>query len=99
MQSIETRFIGPTNSRGSRYKAIAGDGGKGFTLTVEADYRLGSEENHARAARLLIQKLGWFHDESRGDRYADWYAGGTSRGYVFVCCVDYAKLEPKGKYE
>ncbi len=93
MTSIRTKFIGPTNTSGSRYKAIAGEGGKGFTLTLGADDRLNSEENHNRVARALIQKLGWFHDEARGDRYGDWFGGGTPEGFVFVCAVSYAKLE------
>jgi len=93
MQTIRTKFLGPTNNRGSRYKAIAGDGGKGFELTLSADYALNGEGNHYRVARALIQQLGWFRDETRGDTYGDWYGGGTPEGYVFVCCVDYAKLE------
>ena len=92
-------FLGPTNVRGSRYKAVAAGrkGHKGFTLTVSGDYRLNGEANHYQVARLLIEKLGWFNDPQRGDTYGDWYGGGTDDGYVFVCCVDYAKLtrEPK----
>ncbi len=93
MTSIRTKFIGPTNNRGSRYKAIAGEGGKGFTLTMSADYALNCEQNHERVAQALIKQLGWFHDEKRGDTYGDWFSGGTERGYVFVCAVSYAKLE------
>ena len=94
MQSIETRFLGPTNSRGSRYKATAEAG----SITVSADYRLGCEQNHERAARMLIDKLGWWHDSERGDRYGDWYGGGTKTGYVYVCCADYAKLAQVGQF-
>ena len=97
MTTIKTRFIGPTNSRGSRYKAIAGEGGKGFTLTVNADDRIGSEDNHYRVARMLIDKLGWFHDPTRGDRYGEWFGGCTPDGYVFVCAVEYATLDPTGR--
>lgn len=88
MQTIETRFIGPTNSRGSRYKATCEAG----SLTLAADYRLCPEDNHRRVARALIEKLGWKHDTERGDTYGDWYMGSTKTGYVFVCCVDYAKV-------
>lgn len=95
MTTITTSFLGPTNHRGSRYKAVANNDGKaGFQLTVEADDRLGLEANHYHVARLLIEKLGWFHDETRGDTYGDWYGGGQhDGGYVFVCAVEYAKLE------
>ena len=63
------------------------------SLTLGADDALGSEENHVRVARALIEKLGWWHDEARGDRYGDWVYGGTAEGYVFVCSVSWARLE------
>lgn len=84
MQAIETRFLGPTNFRGSRYKATCDAG----SLTLAADHSKGMEENHARVARALITKLGWWHDTTRGDRYGEWYIGGTKDGYVFVCAVE-----------
>jgi hypothetical protein len=61
------------------------------------DYAIGSEENHLRVARALIAKLGGFHSEGRGDNYGDWYHGGTPDGYVFVCAVSYARVEPTPK--
>ena len=88
MQAITTKFYGPTNCRGARYKASCEAG----SITLSQDYAIGSEENHVRVARALIEKLGWFHDDARGDRYADWYSGGTPTGYVFVCAVEYAKV-------
>jgi hypothetical protein len=95
MTTIQTTFLGPTNTKGSRYKAVAGEGGKGFTLTLGADHTIGLEDNHYRVARELISRLGWFHDEARGDRYGEWYGGGKfNGGYVFVCTVEYAKLTP-----
>ena len=93
MTSITTKFLPATNHRGSRYRATAGEGGKGFTLTVEADHGLDSDGNHYRVARQLIERLGWFHDDARADRYADWFGGGTPTGYVFVCAVSYAKVD------
>lgn len=48
-----------------------------------------------RGSRLLIRRLGWFHEPNRGDKYGKWYAGGTRRGYVFVCAVEYAELKPE----
>lgn len=97
MVSIETKFIGPTNNHGSRYKAwVPEDIGHDKTprsITLESDHTLGSEQNHYRVARALIAKLGWFHDGSRGDTYGKWYGGGTRTGYVFVCALDYAELK------
>jgi len=91
MQAITTIFLGPTNRRGSRYKATCEAG----SLTLEADYRLGCEENHVRVAQALIAKLGWFHEDARGDTYGDWFCGASKgRGFTFVCTVDYAKVPP-----
>jgi hypothetical protein len=90
MQAITTKFLGPTNFRGARIRASC----EAMTITVETDHGLDAEENHQRAARLLIEKLGWFHDEARGDRYGRWFGGGTKDGYVFVCAVDYAEVTP-----
>jgi hypothetical protein len=54
-QAIETKFLGPTNFRGSRIKASAQAG----SITVSYDHALSSEENHTAAARALASKLGW----------------------------------------
>jgi hypothetical protein len=47
---ITTKFIGPTNTRGSRIKATRGNQSK----TIAWDSTLGIDENHARAAQVLI---------------------------------------------
>lgn len=90
MQAISTKFLGPTNTRGSRYKATCEAG----IFVTEADHTLGSEENHVRVARKLIDKLGWFRDAAGGPDTRDWFGGSTPDGYVFVCGANYARLEP-----
>lgn len=76
MVAILTKYIGPTNSRGSRYKAMRGDGRPGDpSLTVSANYQLSSEENHATAAFAFAQKMGWS---------GRWVGGGTYTGLAFV---------------
>ena len=75
MTAIETRFIGPTNHRGSRYKAIALDTKQ--TITVTADDTLSCADNHAAVAKALIKRQGW--------NYAQWVVGASDRGYIFVC--------------
>ena len=55
LQAIQTKYIGPTNSRGSRVKAYCQAG----SITVSWLHNLNSEENHKRAVLELIKKLGW----------------------------------------
>jgi hypothetical protein len=53
MQSIVTKYIGPTNTKGARIKATSCGG---FSVTVPFDYE-GNE--HETAARELCKKLKW----------------------------------------
>lgn len=55
MQAIETRYLGPTNARGSRIRAKAAAG----SLTVSYDHALNSAANHKAAAVALANKFGW----------------------------------------
>lgn len=55
MQAIATKYLGPTNHRGSRVKATAWAG----SITVSWDHRLNSESNHRAAAEALAKKFGW----------------------------------------
>ena len=71
MQAIQTRYLGPTNTRGSRIKATAYAG----SITVDYDHSLRTEEAHAVAAVALARKLGW-------DGYL--ICGGLHDSYVFV---------------
>lgn len=89
MTAIQTYFLGPTDHRGSRYKAVAL--GTGHSVTIEADHRLNYDANHCRAAAALAKKLGWV--KAPGNRYGDWYQGdGGKQGYVFVMALEYAKV-------
>lgn len=56
MQTITTYYIGPSNFRGSRYKAITS--GK-TSVTIECNSALSSEENHVLAFKALIKKMHW----------------------------------------
>jgi hypothetical protein len=55
MQAIRTRYHGATNTRGSRITASCEAG----SLTMPFDYSLNDEGNHAKAAQLMIKRLGW----------------------------------------
>jgi len=72
-QAITTRFIGPTNHRGSRIKARAAAG----SITIPYPHALSIEKAHAFAASHLADKLEW---------HGQWFGGGmpTEDGYVFV---------------
>jgi hypothetical protein len=82
MQAITTKYFGPTNKHWIRYKASCQAG----SITVPQDDNLNPEQNHVRAARMLIEKLGW--------SYGAWYYGGTKDGYVFVCGVPGSEVRP-----
>jgi hypothetical protein len=70
-QAIETRYAGPTNSRGSRIIVTAQAG----RLIVPWDDALDVNENHAVAAQMFIDRMGWG---------GNWVGGGTEDGFVFV---------------
>lgn len=73
-QSIQTRYMGPTNYRGSRVKARSSSG---LSLTVSWNDALDTDANHATAAQALARKLKW---DGR------WIAGGgpDGKGNVYV---------------
>lgn len=86
MQTINTKFLGPTNYRGSRVKASCEAG----SIIVSWDYGLDSDENHMDAANQLREKLGWDQD-----CYADMVGGHTKTGMVFVFNTDHYKLDSR----
>lgn len=75
MKAIETRYHGPTNTRGSRISASDSDGNR---VSIPYPYELSGEDVHRKAAEALAHKMGWLTDGMRLE------AGATKRGYVFV---------------
>lgn len=59
-QAIQTKFLGPTNHKGSRVKATCDAG----SAVVSWDYNLDTEGNHRAAAWTLCAKLAW-EDQNR----------------------------------
>ena len=55
LQAINTKYLGPSNVRGSRVKATAAAG----TKTIEWDDALTAARNHERAAHELARKFKW----------------------------------------
>lgn len=74
-QSISTRYIGPTNYRGSRVKARSSSG---LSLTLSWDEALDTNANHTKAAEALAVKLKWSGRWVGGD------ASQLTRGNVYV---------------
>lgn len=72
-QAITTKYLGPTNYRGSRIKARCQAG----SIIVSWDHALDVFDNHIRAAKALADKLDWT---------ADWVGGSLpdDTGYAFV---------------
>ena len=56
MKAIETKYHGPTDTRGSRITASDSDGNR---VSIPYPYELSGEECHRKAARRLCQKMGW----------------------------------------
>ena len=73
-QSISTKYLGATNTRGSRVKAKSSSG---LSLTLSWDDALNSDANHKAAAEALAVKLKWS---------GHWVAGADrdGRGNVYV---------------
>lgn len=63
MQAIVTKYIGPTNHRGSRIKAVAAAG----SVTVPYEYGMDTQGAHRVAAAALCEKLDWEFDHVAGD--------------------------------
>ena len=72
MKAIETRYLGPTDHRGSRIVASDSDGNR---VTIGYKSELDSDQNHKAAAVALCDKMGW-----KGDLAGGW----VKRGMVWV---------------
>ena len=81
MQTIMTKYYGPTNYRSAR--VAAWNSSKTRKIWLDYDYSLEDDENHTKAARWLKERLGW-----RGI----WVGGHTLDGMVFVCTETRNKL-------
>lgn len=62
MKAIQTRYHGPTGTRGSRYSASAEGVGR---IYLPTDHSLNSDGRHEAAAKALAAKHGWLRDGSQ----------------------------------
>ena len=72
-QAIITKYLGPTDRRGSRVKATAEAG----SVTLEWNDALDIIDNHWAAALALANRYGWLER-------CHLRAGGTAEGYFWV---------------
>jgi hypothetical protein len=74
MIAIQTKYLGPTNTRGSRIKAWTDSG---FSVTISYPHEISHELCHFEAVKALVAKhaLSWDITDMR--------YGGTEKGYVF----------------
>lgn len=86
MQSIITKYLGPSNFRGARIKAKA-TGGAG-SMTRSYDYALNTEENHRASAKAFAKHLQWPGTWIEGD------LGDGMGGYVYVCINSRMSVHP-----
>ena len=73
MKAIQTKFIGATNTRGSRVTVRDGDGNSTWS---SYDHGMNAERNHAAGAKKLCDKMKW-----TGAFVSGWLKAGT---YVHV---------------
>jgi len=76
MKAIETKYYGPTNTRGSRIVASDSDGNR---VSIPYPHELSGEACHWKAADTLRVKMGWA---------GKMIGGGTKAGYCFVFVTD-----------
>lgn len=76
MQAIITRYLGATNTRGSRIKASARAG----SITLGWDDSMSPEANHKRAALALASRFKW--------NYGPWHGAALLDGPLVWVCAD-----------
>lgn len=59
MKAIKTKYLGTTNTKGSRIKAVIDDGKGDRSLTVPYDHYNDAYHNHVLAAEALAKQLDW----------------------------------------
>jgi hypothetical protein len=86
--TIETAFLGPTDTKGSRISATCKrDSNKTYRKTIAYEHAFTSEVNHHRAAEALMQAIDadTTYDGAEPFRIvARGYGGRSDAGYHFV---------------
>ena len=77
MQTISTKYLQATNTKGARIKATTSSG---ISVNVPYMYECSQSDNHWAACNWLMEKLEWHGQEM--------IQGSTKDGYVFVFAND-----------
>ena len=83
MQTIITKFISATDTRGSRIKASFASGGANDnrpSVTIPYPHEDSGAACHWQAAKILVERMGWHGRE--------FTSGALNDGYVFVFSSD-----------
>jgi hypothetical protein len=79
IQTIVTKYLGPTNNRGARIVARA----YAKRIVIAWDHALDVADNHRMAATELARKLNWI-EPGNGQKYK--YVGGSMPGRHWIWC-------------
>jgi hypothetical protein len=82
MQAIRTRYIGPSNVRGSRIQAKC----EARTMYVSYDHALNLGENHRAACEALMLAMGWIPEHPT--HYENRVGGVFAHDYYWVALND-----------
>jgi hypothetical protein len=80
MQTINTKFLSPTNTKGARIKATASS--NGVSVTLPMNYEFDGIDIHKPSVIALAKKMAWT-GEMVGGAF-----DGTGDAYVFVFTND-----------
>ena len=82
MQAIRTRYIGPSNVRGSRIQAKC----EARTIYLPYDHALNLDGNHRAACEALMTVMGWTPEH--GAHYENRVGGVFAHDYYWVTLND-----------
>ena len=84
MQAIQTRYLEPTDTRGSRIVAECEAG----RVTLNWDDTLSADTNHVAAREILCRKLGWDIPGSKLASWGKWHQGQFGKNIYWVFVAD-----------
>ena len=89
MQAIQTKFLGPTNTRGSRVKATCWL----KSVTIAWDHALNVEDNHKAAIDALVMSLNYDRKDNSSMAWNVTAIGESVDGKGKTAIIDLAPAE------